>query len=286
MPWLPWLKKDQRDILSTRIKETVSHEICHRHWGVQAPGDSPGGIPRFYIMDIRGLFMAAGILRYTLNQYDTTVFYRGQRKDWETRISLLRDVKTKNEAQEREEWLKNALSVTQAVFDPLGGNDIREALLQHYGLPTTWLDVVDNVQTAAWFAYYNGNTENPNDSGERDDSSGYIYAIACPNGGIQVAYACDLRTKPSEWLRPHIQQAWAIRALKPTKELGRLHYLQVCTFIVPRTLLRQWSGYDVLTSRVMFPRENEDRGVYYWQRAMEELVAAKLYPVPWKTSVT
>ena len=43
-------------------------------------------------MDIRGLFMAAGILRYTLGQFGTRVLYRGQRKDWEAQCSLFRGV--------------------------------------------------------------------------------------------------------------------------------------------------------------------------------------------------
>jgi hypothetical protein len=285
MRWLPWLEIDQRELVSSRIRETVASEIYTRHWGAPAPGQSPGRIPRFYIMDIRGLFMAAGILRYTLGQLGTSVFYRGQRKDWEAQVALFRGTTTRVEARERERWLEAALVEAGRVFDPPGTPDAREALLQHYGLPTRWLDVVDNAQTAAWFAYHHSVADDPGAPGERDDASGYISAIACPTDGAKYARAFDLRAKPSEWLRPHIQQAWAVRAMTPTSGLGRLYYLQICTFIVPRSLLRQWSAYDVFTPAVLFPRENEDRGVYYWRRARQALTTAGLYPPPWSIGV-
>ena len=43
---------------------------------------------------------------------------------------------------------QNALESIMPVFDPIGIDDEREALEQHYGLKTRFLDVVDNVQFA------------------------------------------------------------------------------------------------------------------------------------------
>lgn len=283
MRWLPWLTKTQRASVLQRLNDTVSNEVCKRHWGAPAPGVSPGGTPRFYIMDIRGLFMAAGILRYTLAQFQTSVYYRGQRKDWAAQVSLLRGAATRGEARVRVQWLTEALALTKPVFDPPSPSEEREALLQHYGLHTRWLDVMDNVQMAAWFAYHGAQVE-PDAVGQQDDGSGHITAIACPTKGGGYATAFDLRGKPSEWLRPHVQQAWAIRSTRPDIGLGNLHFLQASTFIVPRPLLRQWSAYETLTPEVVFPRENEDRGVYYWRRAQEQLARAGLYPPPWKKS--
>lgn len=278
---LPWLTKTQRDLVSRRVVETVSQELYKRHWGAEAPGESAGRVPRFYIMDVRGLFMAAGILRYTLSQYGCAIYYRGQRKDWEPQVALLRGTHTKGDVRERVKWLEEALAVTQPVFDPPGVAEVREALLQHYGLPTRWLDVVDNAQTAAWFAHHHAESDEQNPNGSRDEASGYISALACPTDGQSYAKVIDLRVKPSEWLRPHVQQAWAIRSLRPNLGLGRFSFLQVCTFIVPRALLRQWSAYDVFTPAVFFPKENEDKGAYYWRRAEETLTSKGLLPTPW-----
>jgi|GEM_PF-4130161 len=277
MRHLPWLTESERQAFYRRLDETVSQEICHRHWGARAPGPSPSNVRRWYIMDIRGLFLAAGVLRYTLAQYQTSVLYRGQRRDWEIQVPLFRGATRRAQAKSRAAWLDTVLSEIRSVFDPAGSTEEREALAQHYGLPTRWLDLVDNVQTAAWFAYHSSST------GDRDDSTGYIYALAHPTTSGSFTHAYDLRVKPSEWLRPHIQQAWAIRAAKPDVGLGRLSYMQVATFIVPRALLASWCGYSVFTAEVMFPNENEDRGAYYWGRAQGVLSSRGLYPPPWLT---
>lgn len=275
MRHLPWLADADRQKFYRRLDATVSSELSRRHWGIRAPGSSPGGVRRWYIMDVRGLFLAAGILRYSLSQHKTMVLYRGQCRDWPIQAPLFRGVTRKPEAMGRIAWLDQALSEIATLFDPTGSSEEREALAQHYGLPTRWLDLVDNIQTAAWFAYHSSTT------GNRDDSTGYIYALACPSNGKAFARAYDLRVKPSEWLRPHIQQAWAIRAAKPDLELGRLSYLQVATFIIPRSLLASWCGYNVFTPEVMFPNESEDRGSYYWRQAQERLSSRGLYPPPW-----
>ena len=280
MHWLPWLDSKQAALVRKRIDATVAQEICHRHWGAHAPGPSPGGIPRLYIMDIRGLLLASGVLRYTLAPFGTSVFYRGQSKDWVAQVSLMRGTSSRAETKARLKWLDQSLAAVAKVFDPAGTPDAREALLQHYGLPTRWLDVVDNIQTAAWFAHHQ-RAISADAPGARDDASGYIAAIACPSNGVKFAQAFDLRAKPSEWLRPHVQQAWAVRSLSAATRLGRLEHLQVATFIVPRTLLRLWSSYDVIGPEVMFPREREDKGMYYWRRACEVLEANKLWPAPW-----
>lgn len=174
--------------------------------------------------------------------------------------------------------LASTLAEIESVFDTAGTEDEREALAQHYGLPTRWLDVVDNIQTAAWFAYHSDGK----DSGRADDSVGYIYAFAYPTKANKYVRVYDLRLKPSEWLRPHIQQAWSVRATNPEIGLGKLWYLQVATFIVPRSLLSSWCGFGVFAPEVMFPNKVEDEGASYWSRAESLLVAKGLYPPPWK----
>lgn len=47
-------------------------------------------------------------------------------------------------------------AVAQAgLFDSFFDAAFHEPLLQHYGLKTTWLDLVDNVWVALWFACHN-----------------------------------------------------------------------------------------------------------------------------------
>ena len=185
---------------------------------------------------------------------------------------------------ERQEWLARVISAARPVFDPTGTDDEREALLQHYGFPTRWLDVVDNVQTAAWFACDQSPTAAASGPGSRDASSGYISAIAVPMDGSKYASALDLRAKPSEWLRPHIQQARGVRLIQSHPKVMPMSFLQVCTFIVPTGLLEQWSAHGVLSHSVMFPTEQEDRGRYYARCAHDKVSAAGLLPASWSAS--
>lgn len=49
------------------------------------------------------------------------------------------------------------------------------ALLQHYGVKTTWLDVVDDLRIASWFAMHkiSGGRAEP-----RTQGSGWIYLLS------------------------------------------------------------------------------------------------------------
>lgn len=251
-----------------KMYHTIEKELVCRHWGIQAKGKSQGKRPRFYIMDYRGLGLATGIIRYTyhINEPNTKIFYRGQRREWEIRPSLYRNCHNRNDIKRVEVWLERALISITEKFDPEGTDDEREALLQHYGLKTRFLDVVDNVQSALWFAYDDISKENC----RYDDSVGYIQVLALPEGSAQVL---DLRNKPSEWLRPHIQQGFAVKRNQPSSSLGSFSRHLVATFIVPRENLRLWSNYDHLPHDYFYPSAAVDRGMQYWEKAREQLKA-------------
>ena len=89
-------------------------------------------------------------------------------------------------------------------FDPRGTDDEREALCQHYGLRTRCIDLVDNIQTALWFAYDRSFIKDDREQ-RFDEDVGYVYVIAVPNDDTKVKII-DLREKPSNFLRPHTQQ--------------------------------------------------------------------------------
>ena len=101
-----------------------------------------------------------------------------------------------------------------------------------------------------------------------DDSVGYVQAIAIPNADVTVI---DLRNKPSEWLRPHVQQGFAIKRNIPNAELGSFSRYLVATFIIPRENLRLWSNYDSLPHEYFYPSEAVDTGKRYWQKAQAKL---------------
>lgn len=148
-----------------------------------------------------------------------------------------------------------------------------EPLLQHYGLRTRWLDVVDSVPHALFFA-----THDYVDSTAKAGTKTYIPSVAewsyvylievseldpwvSPDSGTTApgiwwsasrARVCDLRqAKPSHALRPHAQHGMLVRPPP-----GRL---SLCDHVVARLAVRvrearTWLGNGLGTCREgLFP---------------------------------
>lgn len=256
----PYTKKSIGEI--TKI---VGHELEAKHWGTVAPGKSPSGAKRFYVFDYRGLGLVTGIYRYKLKDMPVSLFYRGQVKDYPVSASLFRKTKSKSEQAAAVAWEQEILSELKPLFDPMGTDDEREALAQHYGLHTRFIDVADNIQTAIWFAYdWQIKSED-----KYDDDVGYISILGVPidDGGTII----DLRRKPSQWLRPHVQQAFVYRPNKPEKENGCINRFHIATLIIPRPLMRTWSNYDYLDHDIFYPPASYDAGLRFWVEAKKTL---------------
>jgi hypothetical protein len=86
---------------------------------------------------------------------------------------------------------------------------ILAALLQHYGVATTWLDVVDDLRMAVWFATHNLTAHQIQ---RRVTGTGWIYLISTMSdrGTLQLV---DLRSAHNALsLRPQTQQGLSLRA--------------------------------------------------------------------------
>src|SRR6185295_6802771 len=96
-----------------------------------------------------------GYLKFTLAAEGASVFFRGQSKLYnELKPALLREVTTADSMRRRQGRLREYLSEIDAsgqVLKAVPGY-AREPLLQHYGMRTNWVDLVDNVWVALWFA--------------------------------------------------------------------------------------------------------------------------------------
>jgi hypothetical protein len=81
-------------------------------------------------------------------------------------------------------------------------------VLQHYGFRTPWLDVVDDIHTAVWFALNKAQAVDGRYGYSRSNSdAGWIALISAPR-----AIKCqDLReTQSSRNTRCHAQQGWSL----------------------------------------------------------------------------
>lgn len=153
-----------------------------------------------------------------------------------------------------------------------------EPLLQHYGLRTRWLDVVDNVWIALWFACHRfevmGRYAHHVRRSEAQEPDGFAYLQIVSAGAVEStavpgvyrsdrARVVDLRyAVPSVYIRPHAQHGVLIAA--PSWDANADPDLSGLTVLTMRIRLQDalsWLGEgDMLSAHVLFPPATYDTG--------------------------
>lgn len=249
--------------------------------------DKASGLEVFDAPTSHSLIQAAGYLKYILARNDGLgVFFRGQTTLYkELSPTLLRKVKDGPPNVKRRALLDGFLAKVDTDKTALRSVDpfCREALLQHYGIRTTWLDVVDNIWIALWFACHHARTFGwpeeymhfekriPNHRGDEE----YVYVLLLasayfnPIPGEPGHYkndrteTIDLRVAaPSHFVRPHAQHGILVRRLSkaglPVSDNRPLH---VGTIRVRLSAALDWLGTAAtLTSHSLFPPAFYDYG--------------------------
>lgn len=118
-----------------------------------------------HVNSVAGLIQAIGYIKWMVanskkEKEPYGVVFRGQCDNYPSMIpSLYRGIEKSSSKPSRDAKLKkmlNSLSIPhqKKVEGYLGVKDslFVEPLLQHYGVQTSWLDVVDNIWIALWFA--------------------------------------------------------------------------------------------------------------------------------------
>lgn len=212
-----------------------------------------GVIPVYSIKSYHSLTQFIGYGKYINNQWGN-VYLRGQTSLYNGCLSpsLLRRKIISGESQLVKEKAEAATSNTvkfsnininhrfseykHQINESLNGTqhftgwnkDIIEPLLQHYGIKTHWIDIVDNIWVALWFALHK--TSSTIADGREyihmfendDDEYGYVLLIGCDaqdnnpyQAGVYKSTSTirvDLRKAvPSFFLRPHAQHALMLR---------------------------------------------------------------------------
>lgn len=149
-----------------------------------------------------------------------------------------------------------------------------EPLLQHYGIKTPYIDLVDNVWVALWFALHQAKSETINSHEyiyyyPNENEYSYVFLIATDalehtehkgiyNGNETIL--TDLRNAvPSYFLRPHAQHAYMLRK----KDCLCDDYSDLIIGIarIPTSLGFEWMGNnDFLTVSSLFPAAYFDSG--------------------------
>ncbi len=258
-------------------------------------------VPVYEIQTVHALNQIIGYAKFN-NQNYGKVYYRGECKLHKSlQPSLYRNVKKTEKANAKisnlinkiiaDEHMKNNLKLGQnnAFVDRIKV----EGMLQHYGIPTRFIDIVDNHWIALWMGL--NNTIKPKQfneyrhyeprniplveiaSGESlsDDSLfQYILLMAVPYeeyqnlDGVQISadyIEVDLRQAlPSTFLRPHAQHGLVVRR-KVHDQNGVEGYDLAPTIIgvlkIRIDIAKQWLGEGaLLTQENLFPPPAYDYG--------------------------
>lgn len=194
----------------------------------------PSGIHVLHADEPQALVMAAGYLKFTHAQDNGEgIYLRGQRKLYGSLVpSLYRNVATQVGRAKGHASLADVVDQYRESGKIFGGfgSYAHEPLLQHYGVSTTWIDLVDNVWVALWFACHQARIAGKRheflhfEARQPDGKDDYAYVLLVgadltkrdrtkpgyfngPNTEL-----VDLRVAaPSVFLRPHAQHGLLFR---------------------------------------------------------------------------
>lgn len=243
------------------------------------------GTDVLHVDEPHALTMAAGYLKYTLAKDSSEgIYFRGQRKIYDGLFpTLYRDtpsIKVQNAKHAALSKLLQKFVDSGKIFNSFG-DYAHEALLQHYGINTTWMDLVDNVWVALWFACHKAMSVGKNGEYvhfERripSSSNEYAYLILV---GVDVDYRAkekpgyfhgpntelvDLRmAAPSVFLRPHAQHGLLFRRKGDATGRGLDYSTQIRGVIrVDLAKALDWLGNGkMVNTHSLFPPPFYDNG--------------------------
>jgi hypothetical protein len=170
-------------------------------------------------------------LKHIAEPYER-LYFRGERRLYNALSpSAYRDIGSPVGQNKRHSKINAAVNAFRDKCSIFGSFDqnAHEPLLQHYGIRTTWVDLVDNIWVALWFAVYQAHSyakgrylhfdlRRPADG----DEYGYILLVATDDdrrrrtrkgfmSGNRTELV-DLRVAaPSVFIRPHAQHGLLFR---------------------------------------------------------------------------
>ncbi len=233
------------------------------------------------------LTQISGYAKYVLGGDGRLVHYRGQPISYPTLKASLHRVNGHHKVAtiyDRRKLLKEYIDNVRTNSAMLRGtpDHVHEPLLQHYGLRTNWIDIVDNIWIALWFACHKSITSGKHDSfvsfqkrsfADAKTAFAYIVIVAFDaptaikdkpgtfrNKEYEIA---DLRIAvPSVYVRPHAQHGLVFR--KRTIDTVPATDCSSAVFGTIRISLAdafKWLGDgDLLSVQTLFPSPYYDHG--------------------------
>lgn len=238
-----------------------------------------------------GFIQAAGYLKYIMaTEYNVGLAYRGQNKIYPSMLaSLYHETKTVKARQAKNrlfnELIKNIkleitenTTIRQKNASIEGYLSVQEkflpAILQHYGIQTPWLDLVDNLWVALWFACHKAIRQGQYTRYEKriDTQNDFCYIVfvripIAQDEKIPYLFidknseVVDLRNNlPSLFLRPHAQHGLILHNLN--KNAWDMSDLVEATIRIKLSNALKWLGEgELLSTGGLFPSPVYDLGM-------------------------
>lgn len=228
----------------------------------------------YIIETVNDLIQFIGLGKY-INNHLGNVFLRGQ-------ADLYRGAMMPSLYRGREKFENITTSYNRKIKEVIAGTrifkqydrSVFEPLVQHYGIKTPYIDLVDNVWVALWFALHQTKTKIINSHEYvyyHRSTNAYAYIMLLATDAInqteqygvyrgEVTTLVDLRKAlPSYFLRPHAQHAYMLRKNEPYP----IDYSDLIIGIakIPTGEGLKWLGSnEFLTVRSLFPAAYFDSG--------------------------
>lgn len=253
--------------------------------------DDVHGYRVLHVKNSHTFIQAAGYLKYNLGRkYSLGIVFRGQEQLYpDLTPALFRKQKDPNPNGPRARKIDNLVAEVISSRKVLRAvdNHVVEAALQHYGIRTRWLDAVDNVWIALWFACHSAIVTG--------QAGRYLHfeqrnAISnCPLLHGQFAYVIllgyeqslpsihpghckgkrsemiDLRVAlPSQFVRPHTQHAIVLKSLTKSGNTSVSFRSLICGVLrVNISDALSWLGDGLLLkTHSLFPPPKYDHGYH------------------------
>ena len=249
-----------------------------------------------HVNNEHALTQAIGYLKF-VNKDNFNILYRGQASLYPTLLPSLFRVCPKAPSQsaisKRNELINDFLDGPgKTLFERGIPRYAYEPLLQHYGIKTRWIDLVDNHWVALWFAahafYSTQNQKNVHFERRllgngTDDNYAYILLIAVPKFWMNTAFPglyedesaklIDLRVAcPSNYIRPHAQHGYLLFQKNANPDLsGRLAGIVRLPLQLANNLIGRGG---LISGTALFPPPYYDGGYSFLLQQQEKIAGA------------
>ena len=263
--------------------------------GSNCATDKRTGLEVLQVNSIQSLIQALGYLKYKLSSSGVRVAYRGQTElyhkpekseDYFFQPSALRGVRRIAALDAAKRKIKDQIAVLRTLIPRFAEKDkqnkdnysdsVIEGLLQQYGIKTTWIDAVDNIWVALWFACYRSDFTDNGKIRKGDNKRSFIHMVRRDTDTElrtkQFAYILvlgvdekedemvDLRCAlPSDFIRPHVQHGLLIRA-KDAKSINMVRLIKGIVRIKLTDALKWLGEGTILMPERIVPPPNYDAG--------------------------